>query len=64
VIGTILGEMLIYPILSLADPEIPAWDWRHDLGFAFLGVAFLVLAGLHDSSLWAKLYVLAQPSAQ
>jgi O-antigen/teichoic acid export membrane protein len=64
VAGMIVGQLVMYPVRVSLIWRYGSWDWRHDLGFAFLGVAFLVLAGLHDSSLWAKLYVLAQPSAQ
>jgi O-antigen/teichoic acid export membrane protein len=53
VIGTLLGEMLIYPILVWLIRPHQAWDWRHDLGFVGLAAVIGVLAAWQDPAAWS-----------
>jgi O-antigen/teichoic acid export membrane protein len=62
IVGGLLAELAVYPVLVAMIRPNGTWDWRHDVGFAVLAVLILALALWHTPDAWADFVALAQRS--
>lgn len=59
VLGTLLGEIMSYPILARLIRPYGTWEWRHDLFFATMAVAIGALSYLWDPQVWTAFFDMA-----